>query len=165
MVIDVLDAQGMLSSRKWANLGGSIQMDLSCATIATCENTYVKLCRGPMMKYHVENLKELRNELVSAKDDFKNYVIMARSTDPLLQDTLEEGNGAIWKIHFDRAQSKIGVGEGITFTSPQGEITSFFYRLEFDCTNNIATKYEAMLLGLEFAREMGIEGVESHSKF
>jgi hypothetical protein len=39
-----LDAWGMLISQKWAaNLGGSIQMDLSYATIPTRENTYVTL--------------------------------------------------------------------------------------------------------------------------
>jgi ribonuclease HI len=32
----------------------------------------------------------------------------------------------------------------------------FSYRLEFDCTNNIV-EYEALLLGLELAREMGIK--------
>jgi hypothetical protein len=41
VVIDVPDAWGMLLSRKWAaNLGGSIQMDLSYATIPTCEGTF-----------------------------------------------------------------------------------------------------------------------------
>jgi hypothetical protein len=46
VVIDVLDAWGMLLSRDWgANLGGSIQMDLSYATIPTCDNTLVRLNR------------------------------------------------------------------------------------------------------------------------
>jgi hypothetical protein len=46
LVIDVLDAWGMLLSRDWgANLGGSIQMDLSYATIPTCDNTLVRLNR------------------------------------------------------------------------------------------------------------------------
>jgi hypothetical protein len=43
VVIDVLDAWGMLLSRKWAaNLGNNIQLDLSYATIPTIDNTYVK---------------------------------------------------------------------------------------------------------------------------
>jgi hypothetical protein len=30
-----------------------------------------------MMKYHVEDIKELMNELVCTKDDFGNYAIAA----------------------------------------------------------------------------------------
>jgi hypothetical protein len=78
-----------------------------------------------MMKYHVEDLKESMNELICMKDDFGNYAIMAQSIVPPLEDTLGEGNGAIWKMHFDGAQSRTGAGVRITFTSPQGEVTSF----------------------------------------
>jgi hypothetical protein len=42
--IDVSDAWGMLFSRKWAaNLGGSIHMDLSYATIPTLK-THMSNC-------------------------------------------------------------------------------------------------------------------------
>lgn len=44
----------------------------------------------------------------------------------------------------------------IVFTSSQGESLSFSYRLEFECTNNIA-EYKALLLGLELARDMKIK--------
>jgi len=45
VVIDVLDAWGMLLYRKWVpSLGGSLQMDLSYATIPTCDNTFVSAC-------------------------------------------------------------------------------------------------------------------------
>ena len=44
VVIDASDARAMLLSRKWvASLGGNIQMDLSYATISTCENNFVTL--------------------------------------------------------------------------------------------------------------------------
>lgn len=56
VVIDVMDAWGMLLSRKWvANLGGSIQMDLSYATIPTCKKTYVIFHYEQKKKYHVEH--------------------------------------------------------------------------------------------------------------
>lgn len=46
LVIDVPDAWGMLLSRKWGvTLGGSIQMDLSYATIRFSKNAFVKLHR------------------------------------------------------------------------------------------------------------------------
>jgi hypothetical protein len=64
-------------------------MDLSYATIPTCENTYVTLYREPMMKYHVEDPKDPMNELVCVEDDFGNYSIMAQSIVPPLEDTFE----------------------------------------------------------------------------
>jgi hypothetical protein len=49
VVIDVPDAWGMLLSRKWAaTLGGSIQMDLSYATIPANDGTFVTLYRQPL---------------------------------------------------------------------------------------------------------------------
>jgi hypothetical protein len=54
-VIDVPNAWGMLLSENWATcLGGNIRMDLSHATIPTCEGTYVTLHREPTMRYQVE---------------------------------------------------------------------------------------------------------------
>ena len=55
IVIDVPNAWGMLFSENWATcFGGNIQMDLSYATIPTCEGTYVTLHREPTMRYQVE---------------------------------------------------------------------------------------------------------------
>jgi len=54
--IDVSDAWGMLLSRKWgAQVGGTLQLDLSYAKIPTTQNTYVTLYREPKRKYHVED--------------------------------------------------------------------------------------------------------------
>jgi ribonuclease HI len=40
-------------------------------------------------------------------------------------------------------------------TSPSGKSFNFSYRLEFEATNNVA-EYEALLLGLGIAKDMGI---------
>ena len=40
--------------------------------------------------------------------------------------------------------------------SPKGKTFNFAYRLEFDATNNLA-EYEALLLGFETTRDMGIK--------
>jgi hypothetical protein len=53
-ITDVTNAWGMLLSKNWATcLGGNIRMDLSYATIPTCEGTYVTLHREPTMRYQV----------------------------------------------------------------------------------------------------------------
>ena len=49
-----------------------------------------------------------------------------------------------------------GVRAGIVLISPAGEETIHSFHLEFECTNNLL-EYEALLLGLELARDMKIK--------
>ena len=58
-------------------------------------------------------------------------------------------------MSFDGAYPKAGKGAGIVITSPWDKKFTFAYRLEFDASNNVA-KYEALLLGLEITKDMGI---------
>jgi ribonuclease HI len=46
--------------------------------------------------------------------------------------------------------------DGIVFISPSKEVIPLSYKLEFDTTNNIS-EYEALLLGLKVAKDMGID--------
>jgi ribonuclease HI len=46
----------------------------------------------------------------------------------------------------------------VVFVSPAQETISLSYKLEFEATNNVA-EYEALVLGLRAAREMGIQEV------
>jgi ribonuclease HI len=62
---------------------------------------------------------------------------------------------SVWKMFFDGASSSIGAGAGIVFRSPSQETISLSYKLEFEVTNNVA-EYEALVLGLRAAKEMGI---------
>jgi ribonuclease HI len=64
----------------------------------------------------------------------------------------------VWKMFFDGACSKEGVGVGVFFVSPSQETMSLSYKLEFETTNNVA-EYEALVLGLRATREMGIQEV------
>ena len=62
----------------------------------------------------------------------------------------------VWHMHFDGAHSRFGKGFGIVIRSPTVQVYKFAYRLEFDATNNVA-EYEALLLGLEACKGMGIK--------
>jgi ribonuclease HI len=59
-------------------------------------------------------------------------------------------------MNFDGAHSRSGKGAEIVLVSPTGKYYNFAFRLEFDATNNVA-EYEALLLGLEIAKDMGIK--------
>jgi hypothetical protein len=65
---------------------------------------------------------------------------------------------SVWKMFFDGASSREGVGVGVFLVSPVQEIISLSYKLEFEDTNNVA-KYEALVLGLRDAKDMGIEEI------
>jgi ribonuclease HI len=64
----------------------------------------------------------------------------------------------IWKMFFDGACSREGAGAGVFFVSPSQETISLSYKLEFDTTNNVA-EYEALVLGMRAAKEMGIKEI------
>jgi hypothetical protein len=65
VVIDVPDSWGMFLSRKTtANFGGSIQMDLTYATIPTTYGAMFRLNRELERNYHVEDSKKPIDELV-----------------------------------------------------------------------------------------------------
>ena len=62
LIIDVPKKWGMLLSRKFAaDLGGSIQMDWTYATVPLSEYTMVKLHSQKEKKYHVKNPKNPSN--------------------------------------------------------------------------------------------------------
>ncbi|XP_058198560.1 uncharacterized protein LOC131314085 [Rhododendron vialii] len=62
-----------------------------------------------------------------------------------------------WKMSFDGSKTDRGVGAGVVFTSPKGEFLQFSFQLDENriLTNNQA-EYEALIIGLEIAKELNI---------
>jgi ribonuclease HI len=60
------------------------------------------------------------------------------------------------EFFFDGSCSKEGSGVGIVIISPSKEVISLPYKLKLETTNNIA-EYEALMLGLRAAKDMGID--------
>jgi ribonuclease HI len=61
-------------------------------------------------------------------------------------------------MFFDGASSRENVGAGVVFISPTQETIPLSYKLEFETTNNVA-EYEALVLGLRAAKDMGIKEI------
>ena len=57
-------------------------------------------------------------------------------------------------MFFDGASTPASAGAGIVLISPSKETIHLSYKLDFKTTNNIA-EYEALLLGVNTAKEMG----------
>ena len=59
-------------------------------------------------------------------------------------------------MYFDGSSYKEGAGDGIVLISPGGENVCLIYKLEFQKTNS-PTEYEALVLGLRAAKDLGIQ--------
>ncbi|KAG5550486.1 hypothetical protein RHGRI_015453 [Rhododendron griersonianum] len=55
-------------------------------------------------------------------------------------------------MYFDGASHRSGVGAGIVFVSPEGDVLPYAFTLTQNCSNN-EVEYQALILGLEMAVE------------
>ncbi|CAL2256980.1 unnamed protein product [Prunus armeniaca] len=61
-----------------------------------------------------------------------------------------------WTLYFDGSSTSKGGGAGVVLINPNGHATALLFKLDFPCSNNVA-EYEAFIMGLSTAREMGAE--------
>jgi ribonuclease HI len=90
-------------------------------------------------------------------------VILCALANSIAQEEECQGDNDVWTLEFDGAHSSSGSGAGIVLVSPLHVATLFSYRLEFDCTNNIA-EYEALTIGLDLSLDRKIKCL-SHRGF
>ena len=64
-----------------------------------------------------------------------------------------------WMMFFDGAARREGAGAGVVFVSPQRQILLYSFSLSELCSNNVA-EYQALIIGLQMAIEMGILQLE-----
>jgi ribonuclease HI len=64
-----------------------------------------------------------------------------------------------WGLYFNDLVCSKGQGAGCVVVSPSGVYIDLSIRLEFACTNN-QVKYESLLHGLEFLRDLGARDVD-----
>jgi ribonuclease HI len=166
VVVDIPPKFGMLLSRSWAKkVGGSLQMDLTYATIPIFGGEHQRLYREVRLAYLVSDHENPGNHPIYAVEDEIGSSIFHISDDafePLairsMDNQVKDVEHAVWKMFFDGSCSKEGSGVGVVFISPTKEVIPLSYKLEFDTTNNIA-EYEALLLGLRAAKDMGIDKI------
>ncbi|XP_017978221.1 PREDICTED: uncharacterized protein LOC108662400 [Theobroma cacao] len=60
-----------------------------------------------------------------------------------------------WKLYFNGAARQDGVGAGVIFITPEGEVLPYAFTLIKNCSNNVA-EYQALIIGLEMAVDMQI---------
>jgi len=72
----------------------------------------------------------------------------------------------VWQMFFDGTsrtspKGKIIAGVGVVFISPQNHVLSRTFSLTEPCSNNVA-EYNALLVGLQIAYEMGVRYLEAY---
>uniref|UniRef100_J3MCF0 RNA-directed DNA polymerase n=1 Tax=Oryza brachyantha TaxID=4533 RepID=J3MCF0_ORYBR len=61
-----------------------------------------------------------------------------------------------WKMYFDGACRRSGAGAGVVFVTPTEDIIPYSFTLTTTISNN-AAEYEALIIGLEIALNMGLD--------
>jgi ribonuclease HI len=74
---------------------------------------------------------------------------------PGAQDEEKTTDAEAWTVFCDGSWGTFGAGAAAVLISPSKIETCYAARLDFSCTNNIA-EYEALLLGLQKLKAMGI---------
>ncbi|XP_059635333.1 uncharacterized protein LOC132277494 [Cornus florida] len=79
-----------------------------------------------------------------------------------VEDIEEDLESFSWKLLVDGFSNQMGAGIGIKLQTPEGITLSQAIRLEFQATNN-EVEYEALLVGLKFAKELKIKRLVAFS--
>jgi hypothetical protein len=169
VVADVPPKFGMLLSRSWIKrLGGTLQMDLTYATIPVFGGEHRRLYKESQLAYIVSDEANPTNHPIFSLDtDLGSSLLQVTETPkaplqirkkPILHQEIPPPATYVWNMFFDGSSSRMGAGAGVVFVSPCQETISLSYKLEFETTNNVA-EYEALVLGMRAAKEMGIEEV------
>jgi ribonuclease HI len=171
VVADVPTKYGMLLSRSWgAKLGGSVQRDMTYATIPIFGGQFTRLYKETRLAYIMSDHQNPNNYPVYVTDqDLGNCIL---TIDDDFEECIEEENQKIeiskknrnvregmWKMFFDGASSYEGEGVGVLFVAPGDEyVILLSYGLQWDIDyTNIVFEYEALVLGLEAVRKLKIE--------
>jgi hypothetical protein len=184
VVADIPPKYGMLLSRSWgAKLQGTLQLDMSYATIPLFGQQR-RLYRETLMKYMVSSQEKPHNyPLYSVHSDLDSFILyndgdmesqIAQLEDDVYnleesKETPEEDKTVtiqtdepiepLWSLDFDGVVSKEGSGAGVwVFNSKARYSESHSYKLNFQCTNNIA-EYEALMLGLKLLKKLGAKRI------
>jgi hypothetical protein len=169
VVADVPPKFGILLSRSWIKrLGGTLQMDLTYATIPVFGGEHRRLYREAQLAYIVSDEENPTNHPIFALDtDLGSSLLQVTEIpesplqirkQPILNREMPPPTTFVWKMFFDGASSSIGAGAGVVFISPCQETISLSYKLEFEITNNVV-EYEALVLGMRATKEMGIKEI------
>jgi ribonuclease HI len=143
-------------------------MDLTYATILVFRGENRRLYREAKLAYIISDEANPNNHPIFALDtDLGSSLLQVTETpepplqirkQPIISYESPPSITPIWKNNFYGACSREGTGAGVVFVSPDQETISLLYKMEFNTIDNVA-EYEALVLGMRDAKEMGIKEI------
>ena len=158
VVADIPPKFGVFLSISWTSkLKGSLQMDMSYATIHVL-NENKRLYSEKRSPYVVSSPNQSGVNYIYAVDTDLGSSIFFNGVSPCdskvvvpnkakkdknvmnEQEALErkQKEEGVWTMYFDGSVAKVGAGAGVYIISPIRDFKAFFYKLTFECTNNVA---------------------------
>ena len=101
-------------------------MDLSYATIPTCENTFVTLHK----MYHVDDTEYPMNEIVYMEEELGSFYFLSNFMALKIESTKVQKvqkDNETWGKKINGAHSKSNISLGIIYTSPKSDTFNFAY--------------------------------------
>jgi ribonuclease HI len=157
-----------LLSRSWMKrLGGTLQMDLSYATIPIFGGVNIRLYRESQLAYVISDEKNPSNHptysvdtgmgscILQIDDSLPDALLLRK---PIVQST-EVAKDDIWTMFFYSACTKESSGARVVLISRSKKTSHLSFKLDFKVTNNIS-EYEALFLGLNAAKEREIKRLQ-----
>lgn len=134
-------------------------MDWSFATIPLKKGTF-KLELEAKSRFTMVRSQDPQAQVLYQDTSPSTYPMVSEVTEDnqkfaLSKTTLYE-ESKVWMMQFNDSCSTSSSRAGVVIISLEGHICPFAYGLQFECTNNTA-EYEALLLGLKNAKDMGIK--------
>ena len=146
---------------------GALQNDFSYGIVPVFGGQNRRLYREAQLAYIISDERNPTNHPIYSVDtDFgacilhieESHLSSMQVRKPVCQIIEKEGT-PIWDMFFDGACSKEAAGVGVVLVSPTNEVIYLSFKLNFQVTNNIVED-EALILGLNASKEMGIKGLK-----
>jgi hypothetical protein len=123
-------------------------MDLTYATIPVFGRGHRRLYREPQLAYIISDEANPTNHPIFSLDtDLGSSLLqLTHVPEPPLEIRKHSISfcensppiNSVWKMFFDGASYREGVGVGVVFVSPTQETISLSHKLDFEATNNVA---------------------------
>jgi ribonuclease HI len=110
---------------------------------------------------------DMESQIAQLEDDVYNLEEskVTPEEDKTMTIQTDEPVEPLWSLDFDGAVSKEGSGARVwVFNSKERYSESHSYKLNFQCTNNIA-EYEALILGLKLLKNLGAKRIAIRGDF
>ncbi|XP_077226415.1 uncharacterized protein LOC143859647 [Tasmannia lanceolata] len=89
----------------------------------------------------------------------KDTELIREFSDERIMTIRDTPSDTTWTVYFDGASNSRGKGLGIVLVSPRDQHILISYKLEFECTNDIA-EYKTYIAGLETALSLEVQDLD-----